>query len=315
MNWNYILQRLVLTLVVILGVTIAVFAIIQLVPGDPARVILGVQANEENVAALRERLGLNRPVVEQYVTWLGDALQGDLGESLITGQPVAPQIWQRLPATLQLATSSLIVGMLIGFPLGILSAVYRGSVFDFIASIVSQIGVSIPDFWLGILLVLLFSLELRLLPPSGYDPISEGVGNWLSHLVLPSLTAGVISGSVQTRFIRSAMIEVLNKDYVRTARAKGLSEWAVINRHALRNALITIVTILGLQMTALFSAVVAVEIVFAFPGLGRLALESVLDRDYPLVQGTVLTFAVIIALVNLLVDMIYFFIDPRIEYA
>lgn len=314
MNWSYIIQRLVLTLVVILGVTVAVFSIIQLVPGDPARVILGVQANDENVAALRERLGLNRPVVEQYFTWLGGAIQGDFGNSLITGQPVTPQIQTRLPATLQLASFALLIGMAIGFPLGILSAVYRGSVFDFIASVISQIGVSIPDFWLGVLLILFFSLELRWLPPSGYDPISEGVGQWFSHIILPATTAGVISGSIQTRFIRSAMIDVLHKDYIRTARAKGLTEWVVINKHALRNALISIVTILGLQMTALFSAVVAVEIVFAYPGLGRLALDSVLDRDYPLVQGTVLTFAVIIAVVNLLVDLIYFFIDPRIEY-
>lgn len=315
MNWNYIVQRIVLTLIVVLGVTVAVFTIIQLVPGDPARVILGVQANEESVAALRERLGLNRPVVVQYFSWLGGVLRGDFGDSLVTGQPVAPQIQQRLPATLQLAGFSLLIGMVIGFPLGILSALNRGSIFDVIASVVSQVGVSIPDFWLGILLVLFFSLNLGWLPPSGYDPISEGVGNWFVHLILPSLTAGVISGSIQTRFIRSAMIEVLHANYIRTARAKGLSELAVVNKHALRNALISIVTIIGLQMTALFSAVVAVEIVFAWPGLGRLALNAVLDRDYPLLQGAVLTFAVMIALINLFVDLLYFFLDPRIEYA
>ncbi len=315
MNWHYVSQRLALTLVVVLGVTIAVFTIIQLVPGDPARVILGTQANEDNVAALRERLGLNRPVVIQYVTWLGGVVTGDLGDSLITGQPVAPQIRQRLGPTLQLSGLALLIGMAIGFPLGILSAIYRGSPFDLVASIVSQVGVSIPDFWLGILLVLFFSLNLGWLPPSGYDPISEGVGGWFEHLILPAITAGVISGSIQTRFIRSAMIEVLNENYIRTARAKGLSEWFVINRHALSNALISIVTIIGLQMTALFSAVVAVEIVFAFPGLGRLALDAVLDRDYPLLQGAVLTFAVMIAVINLTVDLLYYVLDPRIEYA
>ncbi len=315
MNWTYFGQRIGLTLIVVLGVTFAVFSIIQLVPGDPARVILGVQANDENVAALRERLGLNRPFLVQYVSWLGGVVRGDFGDSLITGQPVAPQIAQRLPATVQLAGFSLLIGMLIAFPLGILSALYRGSVFDFIASVISQVGVSIPDFWLGILLVLLFSLRLEWLPPSGYDPISEGVWPWLEHLILPAVTAGVISGSVQTRFVRSAMLEVLQANYIRTARAKGLSEATVVNKHALRNALISIVTIIGLQMTALFSAIVAVEIVFAFPGLGRLALDAVLDRDYPLVQGTVLTFAVMIAIINLVVDLLYFFLDPRIEYA
>ncbi len=315
MNWNYIFQRLVLALIVVLGVTIAVFSIIQLVPGDPARVVLGVQANDENVAALRERMGLNRPVVAQYVSWLGDAVGGDFGDSLITGQPVTPQILRRLPATLELSLAALLVGMLISFPLGILSAVYRGSVFDLIASIISQIGVSIPDFWLGILLVLLFSLNLGWLPPSGYDPLKEGFANWIEHITMPALTAGLISGSIQTRFIRSAMIEVLHMNYIRTARAKGLMEWIVVSRHALRNALISIVTIMGLQMTALFSAIVTVEIVFAWPGLGRLALDAVLDRDYPLVQGTVLTFAVVIVAINLIVDLLYFFLDPRIEYA
>jgi len=315
MNWNYIGQRFFFAALVILGVTFAVFIIIQLVPGDPARVILGVQANEESVAALRERLGLNEPFFEQYFTWLGNAFQGDLGDSLITGQEVAPQIMDRLPATVQLSVMALLIGMLIAFPLGILSAIYRGSIIDTLASIVSQIGVSIPDFWLGILLVLLFSLNLGWLPPSGYDPFSEGVGNWAQHMILPALTAGVISGSVQTRFIRSAMIDVLNANYIRTARAKGLHERTVISRHALRNAMINIVTIIGLQITALFSAIVAVEIVFAWPGLGRLALESVLDRDYPLVQGTVLVFATMVTLVNLLIDLLYFLLDPRIEYS
>ena len=315
MNTNYILQRLVLTLIVVWGVTFAVFMIIQLVPGDPARVILGVHASDENTAALRERMGLNRPIHEQYFSWLGNALQGDLGDSLITGQAVSPQIKQRLPATLQLAFAALIIGMLIGFPLGTLAAVRRGGPIDLLASFVSQVGVSIPDFWLGILLVLFFSLKKDWLPPSGYDPISEGFWGWAEHLILPALTAGIISGSILTRFIRSAMIEVLHMHYIRTARARGLPERRVIFSHAMRNAMINIVTIIGLQITALFSAVVVVEIVFAWPGLGRLALDAVLDRDYPLVQGTVLTFAVMVALVNLMIDFLYFFLDPRIEYA
>jgi peptide/nickel transport system permease protein len=315
MNTRYLIQRLLLAIVVILGVTFVVFLIIQLVPGDPARVILGTQANEENVAALRERLGLNRPFFEQYFSWLGGVLQGDFGKSLITRQEVAPQLWQRLPATLQLAAAALLVGMLIAFPAGIISAVKQGSKIDVATSVVSQIGVAIPDFWMGIMLILLFSLTLEWLPSRGYTPITEDFGDWLRHIILPATTLGVISGSIQTRFIRSAMLEVLNENYIRTARAKGLRERMVIIRHALRNALITIVTIIGLQITALLSAVVVVEVVFGWPGLGRLSLEAVLDRDYPLLQGTVLTLAILVTLINLSVDLIYFFLDPRIEYA
>jgi len=314
-NTRYIIQRLLLALVVVLGVTFVVFLIIHLVPGDPARVILGTQANEENVAALQKRLGLDRPFFVQYGDWLWNVLQGDFGRSLVTRQEVAPQIAQRLPATLQLAAAALFVGMLIAFPAGIISALKPGSKTDIFASVLSQVGVSIPDFWMGIMLILLFSLTLNWLPSRGYTPLSESVTGWLRHITLPAVTLGVISGSIQTRFIRSAMLEVLNQDYIRTARAKGLRERAVVLGHALRNAMITIVTIIGLQITALVSAVVVVEVVFGWPGLGRLALDAVLDRDYPLLQGAVLTIAVLLTLVNLATDLLYFFLDPRIEYA
>jgi peptide/nickel transport system permease protein len=315
MNVQYIAQRLLTTLGVLLGVTFAVFLIIQLVPGDPARVILGVQATEENVAAIRERLGLNEPFLVQYGHWLGNAVQGDLGKSLITGQEVAPQIRQRLPATLQLAAAALIIGLLIAIPAGIISALRPGSKLDIFTSVFSQIGVAIPDFWMGIMLILLFSLTLGWLPARGYTPIGESFPDWLRHIILPAVTLGIISGAVQTRFVRSAMLEVLNENYIRTARAKGLSERRVIRGHALPNAMITIVTIIGLQITALLSAVVVVEVVFGWPGLGRLALEAVLDRDYPLLQGTVLVMAILLTLVNLGVDLLYFVLDPRIEHA
>ncbi|MBZ0295041.1 MAG: ABC transporter permease [Anaerolineae bacterium] len=315
MNVQYILQRLLLALVVVLGVTFVVFMIMQLVPGDPARVSLGLQATEENVAARRERLGLNRPLLDQYITWVTNAAQGDLGRSLITGQPITPQILQRLPTTLQLASLALVIGIVVAFPLGIISAIKPGSWLDNIATIISQLGIAVPDFWMGILLVLLFSSTLDLLPPSGYTPINEDFGDWLAHMFLPALTAGLISAAIQTRFIRSAMLEVMNQTYISTARAKGLSERVVITRHALRNALITIVTIIGLQITALLSSVVVIEIVFSLPGLGQLALDAVLNRDYPLVQATVLVIAVLVAFVNLGVDLLYFFLDPRIERA
>ena len=314
-NTRYLLQRLFTTIIVVFGITFVVFMIIQLVPGDPARVVLGVAASEENVAALRERLGLNDPIWHQYLTWLGGLLHGDLGNSLVTGQPVTEQILHRLPATLTLAAAGLIVGLLIGLPAGIMSAVKPHSSLDISASILSQIGVSIPDFWLGILLVLLFSLTLGWFPSQGYTPFSQDPLDWFWHLILPALTVGIISGSIQTRFNRSAMLEVLHQDYIRTARAKGLSEGLVINKHALRNALIPIITIMGRQLTALLSAVVVVEVVFSWPGLGRLTLEAVLDRDYPLLQGAVFTIATLLAFVNLGTDLLYAFIDPRIEYA
>ncbi len=315
MNVSYILQRLLLAIVVILGVTFVVFMIVHIVPGDPARVILGAYASNQAVAAIRERLGLNAPFLQQYVTWLANALQGNLGSSLITSQPVGPQLLQRLGPTLELSLASLLVGIGIAFPVGILSAVRPGSKLDLIASFFSQIGVSIPSFWMGILLILFFSLSLGWLPPSGYTPFAENPGSWLAHLILPAVTAGIVSASILTRFIRSSMLNVLNMNYIQTARSKGLTERTVTIRHGLRNALISIVTVLGLQVTALMSGVVIVEVVFAWPGLGRLALDAVLDRDYPLLQGAVLTVAIVVTMVNLAVDLLYFFLDPRIEYA
>lgn len=314
MNMRFIVQRLLLATLVIFGVSIAVFLIIQLVPGDPARVSLGMQATEENVQARRERLGLDRPLHEQYASWIADAVRGDFGDSLITGQAITPQIQDRLPTTLQLALLALVIGMLIAFPLGIISAVKPGSMVDTLATFVSQLGVAIPDFWMSILLVLLFSTSLEWLPPSGYTPISEDFTGWLEHMILPAMTAGFISASIQTRFIRSAMLEVMSQNYVLTARAKGLREATVVLGHGLRNALITVVTIIGLQMTALLSAVVVIEIVFSLPGLGSLTLDAVLARDYPLVQGSILVMAIMVTGINLFVDIIYFLLDPRIAH-
>lgn len=315
MNYGYLLQRLILALVVIWGVTFVVFMIVHIVPGDPARIILGAYAPEENVIALRERLGLNRPPIEQYVSWLGNAVRGQLGSSLITSQPVAPQLSYSLGPTIELTLVSLIIGLAIAFPIGILSAVRSGSALDITGSFLSQIGISIPSFWMGILLVQFFSLTLGWLPPTGYTPMGEDFGDWLAHIILPAVTTGIISASVMTRFIRSAMLDVMHMSYVQTARAKGLPERAVIIRHALRNALIGIVTIIGLQMTALLSGVVVVEVVFGWPGLGKLALDAVLDRDYPMLQGSVLVIAILVTVVNVFIDLLYFFLDPRIEFA
>ena len=277
--------------------------------------ILGPYANDEAVDGLRERLGLNRPVYIQYMTWVSDMLRGDFGDSLLNNQSVSSQVLRRLGPSLELAIAALIIGMVVAFPAGIISALKPGSRLDIVVSLFSQVGVSIPSFWFGILLVLFFSLELDVLPPSGYTPISESLSDWLAHLVLPAVTAGLVSASIQTRFIRSAMLDVLSMNYIQTARAKGLHERNVVINHALRSAMINIVTIIGLQITALFSGVVIVEVVFAWPGLGRLALNAVLERDYPVLQGTVFTVAVMVTSVNLGVDLLYFLLDPRIEYA
>lgn len=308
-------QRLLLALLVVLGVTFVVFMIMQIVPGDPARVILGPYASDESVQGLRERLGLNRPFFEQYFRWLAGVVQGDFGQSLLSSQEVAPQLWGRIGPSFELAMVSLLVGLAVAFPAGMISALKSGSAVDIGATVFSQIGVSVPTFWMGILLVIVFSLNLGLLPPSGYTPITEDPADWLSHILLPAITAGFVSASIMTRFIRSAMLDVLSANYVQTARAKGLAERNVIVRHALRNALINIVTIIGLQINALFSGLVVVEVVFSWPGLGRLALNAVLERDYPLLQGTVFVVAVMVTVVNLFIDLLYFFLDPRIEYA
>jgi len=313
---RYLLQRLGTLLLVLFGVSILTFSIIPLVPGSPARVTLGVMATDASVAALEHQMGLDRPLTTQYWTWVtGIVLHGDFGSSLISGKPITEQVRHRLPATLILAFTALLIGLIIAIPSGIVSALRPGSARDLGVSVMSQIGVSIPDFWLGILLILVFAQYLHWLPSSGYAPLSEGLGAYLRHILLPAATAGVISGSIMARFVRSAMMEVLGNDYVRTARAKGLDPRRVIGKHVLRNAAITIVTIVGLQMATLLSSVVVVEIIFAWPGLGSMALNATLQRDYPVLQASVLLFATSFAVINLLTDLSYVLLDPSVEYA
>lgn len=316
MSLRYLLQRFGTLLLVLFGVSIVAFSIQPLIPGSPARVRLGVQATDENVATLERQMGLDRPLVVQYVDWVGGiALRGDFGDSLITRTSISDEIARRLPATLALAGFALLIGLAIALPLGIASALRPGGKRDLAASIVSQVGVSVPDFWMGILLILLFAETLGWLPSSGYEPISEGVVPWLRHVILPAATAGLISGSIMTRFVRSALLEVLGMDYVRTARAKGVGPRVVLTKHVMRNAAISIVTIIGLQMATLLSSVVVVEIIFAWPGLGSLALTSTLQRDYPVLQASVLMAAVAFTVINLLTDLSYVLLDPSVEYA
>jgi peptide/nickel transport system permease protein len=311
---NFLVRRLITTLLVMLGVSFIVFMIIHLVPGDPVRIMLGLQADQAKVEEIRHLMGFDRPILIQYLDWLWRALQGDLGQSFITGQSVSEAVWERFPATMSLALAALLIGLLIALPAGIISALRPNSPIDYVAMFFSQVGVSIPDFWLGIMFILIFSLALGWLPPSGYISPFEDFGEWLRHLIMPAMTIGLITASIITRFVRSAMLESLHQNYVRTAHAKGIPNASVIIRHVLRNAAIPVVTIVGLQMASLLGGIIIVEIIFAWPGLGRLALDAVTRRDYPMVQGAVLLVALTFAVVNVIVDILYAYLDPRIRF-
>jgi peptide/nickel transport system permease protein len=312
---RYVLRRVAQSVVVLLGVSLIVFGLVQLVPGDPIRLSLGTRFDPETYAALRERAGFDQPLPVQYLSYVGGALTGDLGVSFRTGQPVTEALMARLPATLSLALCGLLVALCIAVPLGVISAMRSGSWADHVATVVSQIGVSIPDFWMAILLILLLSGTFGLLPPSGYVPLSEDPVAWASHMVMPAVTIGVVSGAILTRFIRAAVLESLGEDHVRTARSKGLREGLVLRRHVLRNALIPIITVTGVQLATLLGGVIVVEVIFAWPGVGRLTLDAVESRDYPVLQGAVLLIATLFLLVNLLVDLLYAAVDPRIRYS
>jgi peptide/nickel transport system permease protein len=276
--------------------------------------MLGLQANDEKVAQIHEELGLDDPLVVQYGRWLWDLLHGDLGESYLTGEPVFGAIKQRLPSTLALTVAAFVISLIISLPMGIISATKPYTRFDFTAMIFTQLGVAIPDFWLGIMLILVFSLYLGWLPPSGFVSISESPWEWFQHLILPAFTVGVVNAAVLTRFLRSSVLEVMHQDFVRTARAKGLGNGMVIRAHVLKNALIPTVTVIGLQFAFMLGGVVVVEVIFAWPGVGRLALDAIYRRDYPMVQGAVLAVTLTFVLINLLVDVLYAYLDPRIKY-
>lgn len=312
---GYAVRRTLQAVVVLFGVSVLVFAIVHLVPGDPIRLALGTRFDPKTYAELRHRSGLDQPIVEQFFTWLGNALSGDLGVSFQSGQPVSQLISQRLPATLSLAAASLVVAILIAVPLGLVSALRPRSPLDYAATTLSQAGISVPEFWLGIMLILVVSAKLNWLPSAGYVSPAQSVSGWLSHLILPAIAAGVSSGAILTRFIRSSVLESLGQDYTQTARSKGLRERTVIRRHVVRNALVPVVTVTGVQLAYLLSGVVVVEIVFAYPGLGLLSLQAVESRDYPVLQGAVLLFAAFFLAVNLAVDLLYARLDPRISYA
>lgn len=304
--FRYVLKRLLLALPVLLGVSVVVFVAIRLIPGDPALLMAGQAATQEVVQQIRTSLGLDQPLPVQYLYFLRNVIRGDLGRSLFNGAPVVEELAQRFPRTVRLALASILVASLIGIPSGVFAATRRSSWADTLVMVVALAGVSVPVFWLGLNLILVFSVRLQWLPAFGYE-------TW-RHLLLPSVTLGAASAAIVARMTRSAMLEVLSQEYVRTARAKGLGERVVVNRHALRNALIPVVTILGLQLGTLLSGAVLTETVFAWPGIGRLLVEAVLARDYPVIQGATLLIAATFVALNVLVDVLYGLLDPRIRY-
>jgi peptide/nickel transport system permease protein len=310
---RFLVRRVLYSLVVLLGVLVVVFALVHLVPGDPVRIALGTRYTPQAYEALRSASGLDRPIVVQFFGYLGNALTGDLGVSFRNGDPVTVTLLDRLPATLSLGVVGVVIALVIAVPAGIYSALREGRVSDTVVRITSQFGVSVPDFWMGILLIALFATTLGWLPTSGYRPLFDDPAGWLRHIVLPGLTVGLVAAAIMTRYIRSAVLEVASAGYVRTARSKGLPPRVVTFRHTVRNALIPILTITGIQLATILGGVIVVEVVFAWPGLGRLVFNAVAARDYPVIQGAVLLIAALFLLINLIVDALYAVADPRIR--
>ena len=312
----FLLRRLLLALLALFGVTVLVFVLVRLIPGDVVTNLVGLDARPtpEQLANLRRLFGLDQPIHVQFGIWFGALISGDLGQSLRTGRPIADDLLLRLPVTLELALLALAVALLIAIPLGVIAATKRGQFADYAASLFALVGLAAPNFWLAILFILFFSLQLRLLPSGGYVLLSENPIENLRHMVLPAVALGLSLAAATTRITRSSLLEVLMLDYVRTARAKGLSERIVIYRHALKNALIPVATVIGLQVGTLLGGAIIIEEIFGLPGIGRFALEGINLRDYPVVQGAVLVVAGAFVLVNVLVDVLYALIDPRVRY-
>ncbi|MER3483755.1 MAG: glutathione ABC transporter permease GsiC [Meiothermus sp.] len=310
----FVLRRLVGGLPTLLLVTVLVFALTRVLPGDPALLLLGEEATPELVAKLRDEMGLNRPIYVQYASWAGSLLQGDFGRSIRDNAHVAPILWQKLPTTLELSLFALLIALLLGIPAGVVAALRRGSAADAGVTVLALSGISIPNFFLGILLVYLFSIRLGWIPPSGYVEPWVDLRKNLLLMLLPAFTLGTALAGAIARFTRNSMLEVLSQDYVRTAQAKGLGGRVVVYKHALRNAAIPVVTVIGLQLGGLLGGAVVTEQVFSIPGFGRLVVDSVFNRDFPVLQAVVLFSALAVFLVNVLVDLLYAAIDPRIRY-
>jgi peptide/nickel transport system permease protein len=311
---NYIAQRLFGMLVVMFIVVSVVFLIVRVAPGDPAAMMLGPDATQADIAAMRTQLGLDEPVYVQYVLYLKQILSGDLGESIFLNRPVTAALWERAEPTAFLALFSILTGCAIALPVGIFAAYWRGGRFDQLATTVAMLGASIPSFWLALLLMQILAVRLGILPVSGYGPPGASFLERLWHLLLPALVLGILVSAIILRFTRASMIDALSNDFIRTARAKGMSEVRVVGKHALKNALIPIITVVGLVFGSLISGAVVVETVFGLPGIGNLVVQAVLRRDYPVIQGALVVVAALYVLVNLIVDLLYLLVDQRVRY-
>jgi peptide/nickel transport system permease protein len=313
---EYVLRRIAYFVPVLFLVTVVTFSVALLLPGDPALAYVG-EANMRDkmmYQTMRKELGLDQPIPVQYAKWLGRVLRGDLGRSIRTREPALEGLLARFPVTLHLTSLAMVVALLIAVPVGIVSAVRPNSTADKVGTVLAMSGVAVPDFWLGIMLIYIFAVWFKVLPPSGYVPVSQGLWPSLQSMLLPALSLGMALSGVVMRQLRSSLIEALQQEYVMVARAKGLREGLVVGRHALKNALIPVVTIIGLQTGRLFGGAVVVETIFALPGLGRLAADSIFFRDFPMLQGVVLILALAVLLANLLTDLLYAVLDPRIRY-
>ena len=309
-----VIYRLLQAIPVVVIFAVLVIMLLQLLPGDPAVAIAGNEATPEAIDRIRTQLGLDRPLLEQLLSWFNRLAHGDFGKSLILNQSVVSAVIERLPVTLSLSFLSLIITLPAGISLGVLAAYWRNTWLDSFVMVTALLGVSMPSFWLGILSVILFSVTLGWLPPAGYVPITHGLWPWFSALVQPAIVLALFQIGFLARITRSAMLDVLDQDFIRTARAKGVDEWHTITKHAFRNTLIPVVTVTGIIISLLIGGSVVVEQVFALPGIGRLIVQGILARDYPLVQGTMLIFGFSFVLINILVDIIYMLVDPRVRF-
>ena len=316
--WSYIFKRILVAIPTLLIISFMIFSLLYITPGDPVLLMLGSgdtqSVSQEQYDAVRAELGLDKPFFERYMDFITGAVTGDLGTSYITGEDVFDTVMMRMPATLILTVASVLVGLLVAVPLGILAAVKHNSIWDSIATFLATIGVSLPKFWFGLVLIIYLSLRLKIFPSQGIAYIDrDGLGAFLSHLFLPAVSLGLGLAATQTRMIRSSMLEVLNRDYIRFAKSKGFKDKIVIIRHAFKNAMIPVVTVLGSEIGALLGGAVVTETIFSWPGVGRLAMNSIARRDYPMIQGNTLILCAIFLLINLFVDIIYAWLNPRIR--
>lgn len=311
--YKYVIRRLLMTIPVLAGVSVVISSIIYIAPGNPARLALGNAADPERVREVEREMGLHLAPHERYLDWLFNFVQGDMGTSLQTGRPVETMIFERLGPTLELALVAMILTLIIALPLGVISAVRQYSWVDNASMLFAIFWLSMPSFWLGLMLIYVFSVQWQFFPISGRDGALLTL-TWWSYILLPAVATGTRRAGLLTRLMRSSMLDILNEDYIRTARGKGIGETAVIYTHAMKNAMIPVITLIGLQIPLIFSGTVIIEVVFSWPGMGRLLVDAVLDRDYTVIQGTVMVYAVIVLFANLAVDITYQYFDPRIEY-